>query len=414
LSDTDYAKLLTLRLTPGVLPPDPSNIYADDVAAAQLGKRLFFEGGMSGPLGPDNNSVQVGSLGMAGETGKVACVSCHDPARGGADLRSSPGASSLGAGFTGRNSPTVINAAIAPVWQFWDGRKDSLWSQALGPTESGVECNGNRLRTAHFIYENYRTQYEAIFGVMPNLADGARFPRDGKPGMSAWDGMAPESQGEINRVFANFGKAIAAYERRLTSLAFEPSPFDRYLAGERDALTPAELRGAKLFVGRASCTECHRGPLLSDLSFHNIGAPQAGGEHIPTVDEGRSGGVPSVRDDIFNLAGDYSDAIRADHLPQVATPGDVGRFKTPTLRNVARTAPYLHNGVYRDLWDVMNHYNFGGATGRYSGEKDPAMAPLLLTDIEMGDIVAFLESLSDGPALPTPDFPEGLVAPPPR
>jgi cytochrome c peroxidase len=409
--DAEMSKLLSFKLTAQALPVDSSNRYGDSVPAAQLGKRLFFDPGMSGPLGAYNDGVRGGSLGKAGETGKISCASCHDPQQGGADRRSSPPATSLGAGFTSRNSPTIINAAFSP-WQHWDGRKDSLWSQVLGPSESAAECNGSRLRTAHYIYANHRQQYEAVFGEMPDLSNTDAFPAEGKPGTAAWDGMTAENQEAANRVFANYGKAIAAYERRLTSLAFEPSPFDRYLDGDLDALSPAAIRGAKLFVGRASCNECHSGPAFTNNGFHNIGAPQVG-EHVPTVDAGRWDAASLLRDDIFNRSGTFSDDPRAEHLPRAASDGDLGRFKTPTLRNVSRTAPYLHDGAYTTLWDMVDHYNFGGGTGSFSGQKDPALVPLLLDDREMGELVAFLEALTDGPPLPTSDFPEGLIAPPP-
>ena len=132
-SDADLATLRTFALVP--LPPDPSNANADSVAAAALGKLLFFDPRAAGPLGPANVAGENGSLGDAGDTGKVACVSCHDPAMGGSDHRSMPAATSLGANYTPRNSPTIINAAYSPLWQFWDGRADSLWSQALVPPE---------------------------------------------------------------------------------------------------------------------------------------------------------------------------------------------------------------------------------------------------------------------------------------
>jgi cytochrome c peroxidase len=101
-----------------------------------------------------------------------------------------------------------------------------------------------------------------------------------------------------------------------------------------------------------------------------------------------------------------------DTVGLVATDDDIGRFKTPSLRNVSKTAPYMHDGAYGDLWDVVNHYNFGGETATYSGEKDPAINPLLLTDADLDNLLEFLEALEDGDPLLTADFPEGLTAPP--
>jgi cytochrome c peroxidase len=398
---------------PASPPADPSNQYGDDVRAAVLGKQLFFDTRFSGPLGPPNDGVSNGSLGAAGAIGRVACYSCHQTELGGTDHRSRPHATSLGASYTGRNAPSVINAAYSDVarggWQFWDGRKDSLWSHALGPPESTAEHHGTRLGFAHVIHDHYRAAYEAVFGPLPDLADTARFPGAGKPGDPAFDGMTAADRDAINRVYANFGKAIEAYERRLVSNGFEPSPFDRMLAGDDTALTPAAVRGAKLFIGKAACNECHRGPSFTDFKFHNIGCPQEG-DFVLETDVGRFAGVAQVKADIYNRAGVYSDRADAGHLTALtAIDADVGAFKTATLRNLSSTAPYMHDGVYANLWDVVNHYNFGGGTGAYSGTKEVTIAPLLLDAREVDDLVEFLRTLDDGPALATPDFPEGLV-----
>jgi cytochrome c peroxidase len=418
-SDVEMATLRTYRLT--AIPADESNMYADRVAVAQLGKRLYFDQRFSGPLSAHNVAGSPGSLGAVGDENKVACASCHDPAHAGADHRSLPSATSLGAGYTTRNAPSVFNAAYSPLWQFWDGHADSLWSQALSPPEGEAECNSSRLAVAHELADHYRAEYDAAFGAgaMPDLSDTTRFPPAGKPGQQVFDDMAREDQKTINDVYVRFGKAIAAYERRLVSTAFEPSPFDRFMAGDEQAMSPAAIRGARLFVGRAGCNECHRGAGFSDYSFHNVGAPQRG-TYVPAVDLGRYAGIGALMNSPFNRDSEYSDKQQAQHIAAL-TPLDPtapfqpteGRFKTPTLRNVARTAPYMHDGAYATLWDVVDHYNFGGGTGQYAGTKDPAIAPLLLTDAELGDLVDFLRALDDGPPLPTEDFPEGLIAPPP-
>jgi cytochrome c peroxidase len=184
------------------------------------------------------------------------------------------------------------------------------------------------------------------------------------------------------------------------------------LAGDDIAMTPAAVRGAKLFIGKAACDECHRGATFTDFKFHNIGCPQQG-EFVLETDVGRSGGISQVKADIYNRAGEYSDRIDHTHLAALAVvEADIGAFKTATLRNLSKTAPYMHDGVYSNLWDVVNHYNFGGGTGAYSGTKEVTIAPLLLDARELDDIVEFLRSLDDGPALPTPAFPEGLAATP--
>jgi cytochrome c peroxidase len=209
-------------------------------------------------------------------------------------------------------------------------------------------------------------------------------------------------------VFANFGKAIAAYERKLVSVNFAPSPFDAFLAGDHEAMTPAAIRGAKLFVGKAACDECHRGTAFTDHKFHNIGAPQYG-QYVLATDEGRYDGIAALNHNVFWRGGVFSDS--PDGATTLAeTNADIGAFKTPTLRNVAKTAPYMHDGVYTTLWDVVNHYNFGGGTGAFAGTKEITLAPLLLEDRELEDLVEFLRALSDGAPHASEDFPEGLVA----
>lgn len=417
----ERAELQTFRLPAGP-PPNPSNRVADNPRAAVLGKMFFFDSKFSGVLGPLNDGVTNGSLGKAGDAGKVACTGCHQLDNGGADRRSRPGTVSLGVNYGLRNAPTVINAAYSDVanggWQLWDGRRDSLWTVALGPLEGANEHAGSRLQYAHIIYDRYRAIYEEVFGeAMPDLSDTDRFPPAGKPGQPTFDGMAMADKGAINRIYANLGKAIEAYERRLVSNNFEPSPFDKMLDGDETAMTPGAVRGARLFIGKAACNECHRGSTFTDFRFHNIGCPQQG-EYVASTDVGRSKGIGILKADVFGRAGAFSDKVDNTHLvlpdgsPIMEVERDIGAFRTPGLRNISKTGPYMHNGVYGDLWTVVEHYNFGGNTGAYSGTKESTISPLLLDADEINDLVEFLQSLADGPAKPTPDFPEGLVATP--
>ncbi len=394
---TDAERSLLGGYALGALPPDPTNAVADDPAAAALGQQLFFDARFSGPLVVGDNGAN-GATGPAGASGTVACASCHNPAQGGADVRSRPGNTSLGASWTGRNAPTVYNAAYSP-WQFWDGRRDSLWSQALGPVESPAEHNFSRLQVAHLIAQLYSGPYGGVFGAMPDLSDSGRFPPSGRPGNASWDQMAPADQAVIDRIFSNFGKAIAAYERKLID---RDSPFDRYMAGETTALAPAAVRGARLFVGRASCNECHFGPTFSDGRFHNTGVPQTGAT-VPALDDGRLSAVSKVMAVEFNAAGLYSDApdgarLQAAAAALAADPEAArGAFKTPGLRGVARTAPYMHTGAFASLREVVVFYRDGGGASGFSGTKDVAMQPLLLSDRDVDDLVAFLESLGGAP-----------------
>ncbi|HEY7372307.1 MAG TPA: cytochrome c peroxidase [Polyangia bacterium] len=420
LSDVEMDQLRTFTL-PAQLPLDTSNAAGDDMMAVQLGKHFFFDTYFSGALQAPYNVAagENGALGVAGEPGKVGCASCHNPMTAGVDRRSMPSATSLGASYTTRNAPSVINAAYSPVWQFWDGRVDSLWGQALGPPEGPVECNSSRLAVVRRIFDRYHDAYDAAFGgnypLPAELADTTRFKPTGKPGDGGnYDNMPAADKEIVNRVYANFGKAIAAYERQLVSNNFNPSPFEAFMADPKgNPMSDAAIRGARLFVGHAGCAECHRGPMFTDYSFHNIGAPQIG-EYVPAMDVGRASGADAVTGDEFNRRSLFSDDTTGTAYLDLQTPLDdttrarlTGQFKTPSLRNVNKTAPYMHDGAYQTLWDVVNHYNFGGATGSYVGEKDPAIAPLMLSDAELSDLVEFLRALDDGdlsPYAPDPDL----------
>jgi cytochrome c peroxidase len=392
---TGAERALLSQFSLGPLPLDPSNAKADDPAAASLGQQFFFDSRFSGPLALGDDGAN-GATGPRGAAATVSCSSCHDPARGGADVRSRPSTTSLGSSWTGRNAPTVLNAAYSP-WQFWDGRSDSLWSQALGPVESPAEHNFSRLEVAHLIAAVYAAPFQEVFGALPDLSDAQRFPASGKPGTPSWDQMAPQDQSAVNRIFADFGKAIEAYERTLID---RDSPFDRYMAGDEGALSAAAVRGARLFVGRASCNECHRGPNFTDDAFHNTGVPQVGSAAVPAADDGRMAGVSRLLSSPFTAKGPYSDSPDAARMPPPALESARGAFKTPGLRGVLRTAPYMHTGGFATLRDVVVFYRDGGGASGFSGTKDITMQPLVLSDGDVDDLVAFLGSLSGAP-LPT-------------
>src|SRR5215208_1125396 len=225
------------------LSPDPSNKVADDERAVTLGQQLFFDTRLS-------------------VNGKVACASCHLPEQEFQDGKPL----GQGVGTTARRTMPIAGTAYSP-WLFWDGRKDSQWAQALGPLESAVEHGGSRTQYAHLIGQQYRSEYEALFGPLPGLA---RFPASAGPvadptARAAWETMPATDRDRITRIYANIGKAIAAYERTLVPGA---APFDRYVeallnndsAAMRDAMRPEAVAGLRLFVGKAQCINCHNGP----------------------------------------------------------------------------------------------------------------------------------------------------------
>jgi cytochrome c peroxidase len=327
--------LLRAMKAPGAPPPDPTNAYGDLPAAAALGKRLFSDAGLS-------------------PSGKVACATCHDASKGLSDGLPQ----SVGVARTSRNAPSVALAAHSR-WQFWDGRADTLWAQALGPLESAKEHGSSRLFVAHRIAEAYAAEYAAVFPAhpLPDLSDGARFPPAGAPGDAAWKGMAGADQNAVTRVFVDVGKAIAAFERTLRVM---PNALDRYAGGDVGALSAAEKQGLYVFF-KTGCPQCHYGPRLTDDAFHALRFPTGAADGAP--DRGRADGAPKLLSAEFTAASPWSDAPAAarsflglDGPP----PSMVGAFKTPTLRGLPTSGPYGHGGTFATLDEVTKHYGERG------------------------------------------------------
>jgi cytochrome c peroxidase len=381
-SEDEIAALRSLWI--GSLPPlapDPSNRYGDDPAAAALGERIFFDTRFS-------------------SNGQVACATCHLPQMNFQDGKPL----SEGVGTTNRRAMPLAGSAYSP-WFFWDGRKDSQWAQALGPLESAVEHGGNRTQYAHLIEQQYKADYEAIFGPLPDLSTlpANAGPVEDADARAAWEAMSEQNRQAVSRVYANIGKAIAAYERGIMPA---PARFDTYVAavinGDNEAmeatLTPDEVAGLRLFIGKANCTQCHNGPLLTDNHFHNTGIPAVAG--LPD-DRGRALGAPQVLADEFNCLSPYSDAGADDCAElrfMVAEGHELERqFKPPSLRNVAGRAPYMHAGQFDSLEAVVEHYNTAPAAPAGHSEIEP----LNLSALELNQLVAFLHTLS-GPVDASP------------
>jgi cytochrome c peroxidase len=310
---------------PQFVPHPPDNPPTPEKIA--LGKRLFEDKRLS-------------------STGTVACASCHD-----ARLSFTDGevtGKGVSAKPLARHTPSLWNVAFSPLL-FWDGRAAGLEEQARFPIEHPDEM-GSTLKAA-------AERIGADAGYVRAFA--AAFPQ------------SPEVSP------ANIAKALAAYERTLVS---PPTRFDQWVAGNADALTPSELRGLKLFAGRARCIACHVGFDFTDHNFYDIGLPDA------DRGRGKEMGLP---------AADYA-------------------FKTPGLRELAWTAPYMHNGAFATLEDVVRFYE-GGGMERPTRSKDLPMQ-LRLTDGEREDIVAFLQTLSsESPPQPStePWVDSGRPASPP-
>ncbi|MGC8529081.1 MAG: cytochrome-c peroxidase [Leptospirillia bacterium] len=294
------------------LPPSPpvplSNLQTP--AKVALGKKLFFDPKLS-------------------VNGSISCAFCHMPKAGYADPR--PVSIGVGGKRGGRNAPSVLNAAYLDR-QFWDGRAGSLEEQAIGPLTNPVEMENptnqsvvDRLRKIPFYSQSFRE----IFG----------------------------GDVSIDRI----GEAIAAYERTLLT---PNTPYDRYLMGEKNALSPSAKKGFLLFKGKARCALCHSGALLSDQAYHNLGVPQTG----------------TLSKDVGRYAISHN-------------PNDMGKFRTSPLRNIALTSPYMHDGTFRTLREVVDFFDKGGGKSPYK-TKDPIIRPLHLTKQEKIELVDFLLALS--------------------
>ena len=345
------AALAAEGIMPIASPVEPIN-NRGDFSRVELGYTLFFDPILSG----DKNT---------------SCASCHHPDYGMADgLKKGIGAGGRGYGAhragTGselqRNTPSLFNVAYNPIF-FWDGRAGSLEEQALEPIFREDELNQSsaaelikRLRAI----PKYREMFAKAFGVN-----------------SAQAGQTQEGR-EIT--LQNLARAIAVYERKLNIV---DTDYDNFVKGQDDKLTTEQLRGLVVFIGQGQCAVCHTPPNFHDGALSSIGAPVSPEKNAP-LDNDPGFGAVSRRQDSF------------------------GMFKTPGLRNVARTAPYMHNGAFKTLEEVMEFYNDGGGRGRGLDvfSQDSKVSKLDLTEQQKKDLVSFLKALNDN--APQPQQPESV------
>ncbi len=351
-AEIDVLKSLWIRSLPD-LPPDPSNAVADNPIAAKFGRQLFFDVRLSA-------------------NGGISCATCHQEER-----RFTDGLQKAQAiGTTARHTPSIVGTAYSP-WQFWDGRRDSQWAQALAPLEDPNEHATDRVKVVGLVAEDveYRAAYEALFGALPDL---------------------PSSDPTLlNTAFANIGKSIAAFERTVMPTA---SRFDAYVEAVVDAdaerqselFNDDEIRGLRLFIGEANCTQCHNGPLFTNHEFHNTGVISFPGD-VPDI--ARMDGVAEVMTNEFNCRSAYSDDSE-QHCSELefARTGVslIGALKTPSLRNLENTEPFMHKGQLATIADVLNHYN--EASDAMIGHNEAK--PLGFGDRELGQLETFLTTLA--------------------
>ncbi|MCH2136633.1 MAG: hypothetical protein MK101_08625 [Phycisphaerales bacterium] len=374
---TERERRIVARMSPvPALPDDTSNRVADHPTAIELGAMCF-------------------KLPVFSSSGTVSCATCHKVDRGFTD--GLPVAKGEGVGT--RNTPQLTGVAHQR-WFFWDGRADSLWAQALHPFEHEAEFNSSRgdvVKTLAAMPE-LRSRYETLFGPMPDL-DGV--PDGAKPGTDAWASMSDADRDAVTGAFVNIGKSIAAFERTLQP---GTSPFDRFataLAEGRSTdgiLSPPAIRGLQLFMGEAGCRNCHAGPLMTDRAFHSLGLPPKDG--LLPADLGRAGGLAKARASAFRLNGKWSDdptspaARRAANA--VDAPGNWGAMRTPSLRNVSITGPYMHDGRFETIAQVLDFYNTLEGQVQFDHHQETILKPLNLPPEDLQALEAFLKSLEDG------------------
>ena len=374
-SDQERDLLNSFSVTKLNQASDPSNKYIFQKEAIRFGKTLFNETRLS-------------------SNKQVACASCHIKSQGFTDNK----ILAIGQRAGMRNTPTLLYAAHQN-WFFWDGSKDSLWAQAISSIENPAEQNFSRTQLLHYIAKepSYRKQYEKLFQhTLPTSTLLRDYPDKAGPNgdlsqLKAWKKLSRLKKETINTVASNLAKAIASY---VTSIETKPTRFDSFVKevtaqGHSNKLTPSEQRGLKLFKSeKAGCINCHSSPIFSNKSFHNIGTG------ILAQDNGRSEVIDAAIRDPFNCLGKYSDANpeQCMELKYASTNkhGLAGTFKTPTLRGVKTTAPYMHDGRFKNLAAVVNYY----ASFNTKEKADTVDLPIIkLSKQEQKDLVNFLLTL---------------------
>ena len=282
---------------------------------------------------------------------------------------------------------------------FWDGRKDSLWAQALGPLESPVEHGGTRAQYAHVVADFYARDYEQLFGALPDLSGcldpQVRSPIEKPLGVECAEQRTARRCDPCVRQHRQGDRRLRAADRvRRIALRQVRRRTDERTAVRQSILTDDEVAGLRLFIGRANCTQCHNGPLFTSNEFHNTGVPP---RPELAIDHGRLTGATAVLSDEFNCRSRWSDAReRCSELEFIVTGEHTldRAYKVPSLRNVAERAPYMDAGQFATLADVLDHYNRAPAAATGHSE----LRPLRLKAVELRQLEAFLRTLS-GPVV---------------
>lgn len=347
------------------LPRDVSNAKEDDSNARALGAALFSDTGFS----PAND---------------VSCATCHDATKSFSDGLPRPSGPNVRGS---RRTPRIALAAYAR-WQFWDGRADSLWAQALGPFENPDEIASSRVAVVRRLATTHKAAFEAAF-PRDTLPDPAALPTSGKPGDPTYDALPASTRDAVTRAFADAGKAIAAFER---TLPYPKMRLDAYARGDTKALSDAEKSSLSVFM-QTGCAQCHFGPRLTNDAFHVVRMPTGRADGL--ADRGRHEGLTLLAKSEFSRSSRYSDAPSAVSPAREADDTTLGAFKTPSLRGVAGGGPFGHGGTFRTLIEVTEHYGRRGlpeGDPRTTGTFEPWIPHF--DEAAQWAIVPFLESLT--------------------
>ena len=354
-SDAEVRAILSHGPWPMPWTRDASNRVSGNPRAVELGERLFFERRLS-------------------VNGEMSCSRCHLPERNWSDGE----ARARGLALTDRNTPSVANVRYQR-WFGWDGANDSLWAQSVRPILDPRELGSSAAQVAKLMRgdADLSCRYARTFGAPPSSDD--------------------------EKVLMDVGKALAAFQETLVSgrTAFDEFR-DALVRGDQTAMArypePAR-RGLSLFIGKGACNTCHVGPAFTNGEFHDTGIPffiEPG-----RVDPGRHEGIKKLLASRYNLLGPYNDdplrasAVGTRHV--ALEHRNFGEFKTPSLRKLALTAPYMHNGRLATLREVVKHYS-EISPDRLHSDGERILKALRLSERETGDLVTFLESLQDGGA----------------
>jgi cytochrome c peroxidase len=351
-----------------------SNRYTGDPDAIDFGRKAFF----SAELSRDRS---------------LSCASCHDPQRNWTDGRA------LALRGT-RNTPTLWNLRGA-LWMGWTGEADSLWAQVARVVESGAEFDLFRAAFLRRIAESTElaAAYETAFGALPHELT-ARAPACATVAECEpwWSAQSAATRQSIDVAFANAAKGIAAFvadirapDSKFFALADRMNADGPGATTAAVALTDSEMRGFRLFVGKAQCTFCHHGRSLSDGEFHNIRL-----RSLSAADSNdRYTGIVALRKSQFNLLSPHNDAPQTVRHTRYVVPSYafLNNFRTPSLVGVGRTAPYMHDGRFATLAEVIDYYSEFRGSAEAGHHETVILRPLKLNDAEKADLIAFLQSL---------------------